>query len=180
MIVPAVVPPSVANRASDLRPREWLKPGFQNIALSKGGRHRKELNEAGKEAVGAVLHATACAHGLHVAGLSFRPAGLYAIVNTRACTKPQGMHTDYSRHMVAHLDSALAPRSAIWAPSAGFTLGLREPQEKWFDGVFVPCGHVIFFRHDWWHCGGPFISEQPRFHGFQLPATLHVPGSVYN
>ena len=68
MIVPAVVPQSIANTAGDLRPQEWLEKGFNNVALSKGsGRHRKELNEAGKEAVGAVLHATARAHSLDVA-----------------------------------------------------------------------------------------------------------------
>ena len=176
MIVPAVVPQSIANTAGDLRPQEWLEKGFNNVALSKGsGRHRKELNEAGKEAVGAVLHATARAHSLDVAGLSFRPAGLYAIVNTLACTKPQGMHTDYSRHMVEHLDGTLIPRSAIWAPSAAFRLGAEDHPE----GVFVPRGHVIFFRHDWWHCGGTFLTSKPRFHGFQLPPMLPVPSSVY-
>ena len=76
--------------------------------------------------------------------------------------------------MVARLDSALAPRSAIWAPSARFTLGTRGKP------VSVSRGDVIFFRHDWWHCGGPFISTEPRFHGFQLSELLHVPGSVYN
>ena len=45
---------------------------------------------------------------------------------------------------------------------------------------FVHARRVIFFRADFWHCGGPFRTEHPRFHGFQLPPTLHVPGAVYN
>ena len=127
------------------------------------------------EAVGQVLSATALAHGLHIEGLVFRNAGLYAIQNTRACTKPQGMHTDYGRVMVQHLHGThLFPRSAIWAVHAPFRLGTRD-----YGDVTVRAGHVIFFRADFWHCGGPFVSEQLRFHGFQMPADVGVPQSVY-
>ena len=178
MVVPAVIPSSVASMPGGLQPWDWMKEGKSNVALSgtQGGRFRKELNETGREVVGAVLQATACAHGLAVEGLVFRPAGLYGIYNTRACCTHQAMHTDYGQHMVQHLHGTpLAPRSAIWAVRAPFTLGSVSPGR-----VLVHARRVIFFRHDWWHCGGPFISAEPRFHGFQLSATVHVPRAVYN
>ena len=126
--------------------------------------------------MGEVLQATARAHGLAVEGLVFRPAGLYGIYNTRACCTHQAMHTYYGQHMVQHLHGTpLAPRSAIWAVRAPFTLGSVDHGQ-----LVVRARRVIFFRADFWHCGGPFRTEHPRFHGFQLPPTLHVPGAVYN
>ena len=152
-----------------------MRPGRSRVTLSRGGRYRRELNPLGKEVVQGVLTETAAVHGLAVDGLSFRRDGLYAIVNAHWCTQPQGMHTDYSSTMVQHLrGTPHFPRSAIWAVHAPFQLVTRDHGK-----VTVPIQHVIFFRADFWHCGGPALSTWARFHGFQLPEALAVPGAVY-
>jgi hypothetical protein len=82
----------------------------------------------------------------------------------------QGYHTDYAHSQVGHLHGTpWYPRSAIWAALAAFEIGTR-------DGLVirVPRDHVIFFMADFWHCGGPGLSPEPRFHGFQLASWTQI------
>lgn len=152
-----------------------VKPGKKRIALGSG-RFCHDLNEDGREFVGEALTQTAKAHNLDVDGLSFRPAGLYGIRNSRGCSRPQGMHTDYSSMMVKHLHGTPQfPRSAIWAVRATFVLQTRA-----YGDVRVPAGHVVFFMANFWHGGGPFLSSELRFHGFQLSADVGVPAAIYD
>ena len=153
-----------------------MMPGRSKVTLSSGGRFRRELNPNGALHVSQLLADTARLSGLDVGGLAFRPEGCYAILNTPAARDPQGMHTDYMHGLVGHLrDTPLYPRSAIWAACSPFAIAL--PHEA---SIVVPTGHVIFFMADFWHGGGPYMSGNPRFHGFQLPAYVAIPTGVYN
>ena len=184
VIVRAAFPSWLDHVAGDLRQSwrskaitaTWMEKKKTRINLSAGGRFRRELTARGREVVQAVLCATAHTHGLEVAGLNFRPEGLYAIHNSWACTTPQGMHTDYSSVMVQdYVGTPRYPRSAIWAACAPFVIVSRD-----HGSITVPAHCVIFFMADFWHGGGCVRSELPRFHGFQLPPALPVPAAVYD
>ena len=154
----------------------WLsdKPS-RLINLSLKGRNRLEMSEGGARIVTAVLTHTAITHGLHERGICFREEGIYAIQNSPDCTKPQGMHTDYTAALVHHLKGGPCyPRSAIWAAHAQFMLMTRD-----HGAIVVPEGKVIFFLADFWHSGGPAMSSMPRYHGFQKPDWIPVPDGVY-
>ena len=87
----------------------------------------------------------------------------------------QGYHTDYAHSQVGHLHGTpWYPRSAIWAALAAFEIGARDGRV-----IRVPRDHVIFFMADFWHCGGPGLSPEPRFHGFQLASWTQIPTGVY-
>ena len=153
----------------------WIMPGRSRVALSAGGRFRRELTPDGAQAVSQALSNAARLHGLDTDGLAFRPEGCYAIVNTPQATDSQGLHTDYPEHIVGHLrGTPRYPRSAIWAACSPFVLHLGGSD------VRVPTGHVIFFMADFWHGGGRYLSGNPRFHGFQLAACTPIPTGVYN
>ena len=62
----------------------------------------------------------------------------------------------------------------IWAALAAFEIGTRDGRV-----IRVPRDHVIFFMADFWHCGGPGLSTEPRFHGFQLAPWTQIPTGVY-
>ena len=148
----------------------------QDINLCRRGtRKRHELTPLGERHVGAVLTATAHAHGLHAPTLAFR--GCYAIADTDRATSEdhQGWHTDYLGALVRRwVGKHSCPRSAIWAPCAPFLLNTFD-----HGTVRVPRGHVIFFVSTFWHGGGPSLSLHPRFHGFQLRESMRVPTGVY-
>ena len=100
--------------------------------------------------------------------------GCYAIENTVGSAS-QGYHTDYAHSQVGHLHGTpWYPRSAIWAALAAFEIGVRDGRV-----IRVPRDHVIFFMADFWHCGGPGLSPEPRFHGFQLASWTQIPTGVY-
>ena len=104
----------------------------------------------------------------------YRPEGCCAIENTVGSAS-QGYHTDYAHSQVGHLHGTpWYPRSAIWAALAAFEIGVRDGRV-----IRVPRDHVIFFMADFWHCGGPGLSPEPRFHGFQLASWTQIPTGVY-
>ena len=79
------------------------------------------------------------------------------------------------RALIHNRDTVWYTLDTIWDTRADTEVGYTH------DTTFasVPDGYVIFFRADFWHCGGPFLSGEPRFHGFQLHCTVGIPGAVY-
>ena len=188
VIVPATTdaPHLFANASS------WLAGNPQQLALDELRlRKRQPLTVDGEHAVRSVMHTTACRWGLTVPGLEFD--GVYGIVNKppRPEDDPgadlQGLHTDYAAVAVERFRGGpLFPRSAIWAAFAEFDL-LCAPYPLTCDPryadtrlVNVKHGSVIFFMGDFWHGGGPFASEMPRFHAFQKSSSLMVPSAIYS
>ena len=138
-------------------------------------RHQVAGGPAGRELSGIMEHA------LRQAGIlgarKVPAAGVYSIRTEEGAGMQWPAHTDYAHAAVQHLlhDRARVPLSALWAASAAFELwditGTRR--------VHVPAGMVAVFRADYWHCGGPHLSDGMRVHGFVVPEGVSIPSATY-
>ena len=70
----------------------------------------------------------------------------------------------------------MSPHGPDWSLEA-------QVRRECLQRVGVPLDHVIVFRADVWHAGGPYCSNMARMHGYGVPhwegRRVPVPGEVY-
>ena len=122
-----------------------------------------------------LYHETMTHHGL----LGLREvlgSGMYGLRSFRGEVLDQALHIDYAPDVVmpfAH-EPDTVPLSALWGPMAPFPITIA--------GVtyVVPAGHLLVFRGDLEHAGGPYMSAYLRFHAFVALQGTTVPTYIYH
>ena len=53
-----------------------------------------------------------------------------------------------------------------------------QSQQIWV--IWVPMGHVVVFRGDVWHGGGPHFSAYPRAHAYAVEPNFVIQEAIFD
>ena len=183
-IVPEMRPAQLLDWAA------WMGPCPTEVAGGKG-RWRYSFANADARACIAHVFEETLAHEdlLGTRTVLSHASSMYAL-RTFEPTMPatQGWHTDYPRAQVEPLadNPGRVPLSALWSPFDGFylvvaDLGVQSSHEADAQSqqIWVPKGHVVVFRGDVWHGGGPHFSAYPRAHAYAVEPNFVIKDAIF-